>query len=123
MNQSLVQDQHEFEPGHVLASESRRKKVAYALCLSDQMLKAARDDDWVTVEFLDEERRQLLTDDIFETEGADASLLVDAISALITVNQEISALAEQVQHSIQHQHNQHQSLRQASHNYATVAGI
>jgi hypothetical protein len=123
MNHLLAQNQQKFESGHVDTGESRRKKVAYALCLSDQMLNAAREGDWIKVEFLDDERRQLLTDDIFEAEGANARLLADAISALITVNQEISFLAEQVQHSIQHQHSQQQSLRQATHSYVTVAGV
>ncbi|MEQ8315288.1 MAG: flagellar protein FliT [Gammaproteobacteria bacterium] len=123
MNTVFVQDQQETEVAHVTSGESRRKKLAYALYLSDQMLNAAREGDWIKVEFLDDERRQLLTDDIFEAEGASGRLVADAISALITVNQEISFLAEQVQHSIQQQHKQQRSLRQASHSYATVAGI
>ncbi len=103
------------------ASSSSRQKLAYALFLSDEMLSAAREGDWITVEFLDEERRQLLTDDLFEVEGAEAQLLIDAISALIQVNHEISSLAEEVQDSLLLQHNHSQAARKAAQSYKAVA--
>lgn len=104
-------------------SASPRQKLAYALCMSEQMLNAARKGDWATVEFLDEERRRLLTDDLFETEATDAKLLADSISALVSVNKEISLLAEEFQLSLQQQHGHHQSVRQATQSYTAIAGV
>ena len=105
-----------------IATASSRQKMAYALCMSDQMLNAARKGDWATVEFLDEERRRLLTDDMFQAEGDEAQLLANSISALISVNKEISLLAEDFQLNLQQQHSHHHSVRQATQSYTSTAG-
>ena len=98
-----------------------RQRLALALHLSDEMLSAAQAGDWIIVEELDAERQLLLTDDIFEADSGDSPLVVQAISALIKVNQEITALAVELKNVMGVQHKNLVSHQQASRDYEVIA--
>ena len=99
----------------------RRRRLAHALHLSNEMLMAAQASDWVQVASLDQERSLLLTDDVFEVEAAESPMVAEAIAALVQVNHEITVLAADIRNTLQAEFSASMMQNQASKNYAAVA--
>jgi len=99
----------------------RRRRLAHALYLSNEMLVAAQVSDWVRVAALDEERSVLLTDDVFEVEAAESPLVAEAIAALVQANHQITCLAADLRSTLQAQFSASMLQNEASKNYAAVA--
>lgn len=99
----------------------RRRRLAHALCLSNEMLMAAQAGDWIRVASLDEERSVMLTDDVFEVEAAESPLVAEAIAALVQVNHEITSLAADLKNTLKLQFAERAMQHRATQNYAAAA--